>query len=69
VCSVDSHACEAVKEQVLNKDELEKAFQLRFASFYGQRETLEMIKDDWRMIYSDGIGFEARQKTCTDEEK
>ena len=69
VCSVDSHACEAVKEQVLNKDELEKAFQLRFSSFNGQSETLEMINDGWRMIYSDGIDFKACQKTCTDEEK
>ena len=50
VCGIDADACNAVKEQVLNKDELEKAFQRRFGSFAGTAKTLDMMKDSWAKL-------------------
>ena len=50
VCSIDNDACNEVKEQVLNEDMLEKAFQRRFASFDGTSETLIMMKDSWTKL-------------------
>ncbi|KAL3775455.1 hypothetical protein ACHAW5_005021 [Stephanodiscus triporus] len=69
LCSIDSHACEDVKAKVLNEDALEEAFRLRFASFRGQTETLEAMTNNWRMIYTVGIDFEAHQKACAYEQK
>jgi len=50
VCSIDNDACNEIKEQVLNEDMLEKAFQRRFASFDGTSETLAMMKDSWAKL-------------------
>jgi len=50
VCSIDNDACNEVKDQVLNEDMLEKAFQRRFASFDGTSETLTMMKDNWAKL-------------------
>jgi len=50
VCTIDADACNAVKEQVLNKDELEKAFQRRFGSFTGTAKTLVTMKDGWAKL-------------------
>ena len=50
VCSIDSDVCNAVKEQVLNEDELEKAFHRRFGT--GGHEILEVMKDGWKKISS-----------------
>ena len=50
VCSIDNDACNEVKEQVLNEDMLEKAFQRRFASFDGSSQTLTMMKDSWAKL-------------------
>ena len=50
VCSIDSDVCNAVKEQVLNEDELEKAFHRRFGT--GGHEILEEMKDGWKKISS-----------------
>ena len=50
VCSIDNDACNEVKEQVLNEDMLEKAFQRRFSSFDGTSETLTMMKDSWAKL-------------------
>ena len=66
VCDTDSDACDAVKEQVLNKSELDKAFQHRFASFHGDDETIKTIKEDWAMIYSDEHDFDSQQESCAD---
>jgi hypothetical protein len=66
VCNIDSDACDAVKERVLNKDELDKAFQHRFASFHGDTETIKTIKEDWAMIYSDANNFHAHREVCAD---
>jgi hypothetical protein len=66
VCHIDCDACDAVNEQVFNKDELDKAFQLRFASFHGNAEKKKRIEEDWRMIYSDDNDFVSHQKTCAE---
>ena len=50
VCSIDNDACDEVKDQVLNEDMLEKAFQRRFASFDGTSETLTMMEDSWAKL-------------------
>ena len=51
VCSVDSDACEATKQSVLNDDWLDRAFDNRFGR--GERtERLQQMEKDWKEIHS-----------------
>lgn len=61
VCSVDSDACDAAKEHVLSRNELERAFQRRFQSFDGKSETFDIMEEAWKKIYSD---HEVDPQTC-----
>lgn len=53
VCSVDPDACDLVKNEVLNKDELERAFKRRFMSSFNVRsQALDVMLETWRQLYS-----------------
>jgi len=68
VCTIDDEACIAVKEEVLNKDELEKAFHHRFGSSVGSNfVSLDAIKDSWNEIIHAGL-LNSDDQVCIDED-
>jgi len=53
VCAVDTDACDAAKRSVLDKEKLNKAFQLRFSRFpHGNPELMERMLAAWVSIYT-----------------
>mmetsp|Transcript_29640 Transcript_29640/g.62960 ORF Transcript_29640/g.62960 Transcript_29640/m.62960 type:complete len:867 (-) Transcript_29640:380-2980(-) len=72
VCAVDEDACDAAKRSVMNEDQLEAAFQLRFSrSFGGSPELLEQMRAAWesicrnqRVIYSDAASNDIEGSAC-----
>ena len=61
VCSVDSDACTAVKQKILNVDKMERAFHRRFGSSNGRYDALEIMADSWKKIYSQ---HESHDQVC-----
>ncbi len=55
VCTIDSDACDAVKDTVLNEDELNEAFHSRFESIHIESAILNSMKESWRIIHSHGM--------------
>ncbi len=52
VCTIDSDACDAVKDTVLNEDDLNEAFHSRFASIHIESKILKLMKESWSIICS-----------------
>lgn len=68
VCSIDDEACIAVKQEVLNENELEKAFHYRFGSSVGSKlVSLDVIKDSWKEIIHAGL-LNSDDQVCIDED-
>lgn len=52
ICSVNTEACNAVKEEVLHEHHLDARFNYRFTKTFGEKpELLSTMKEAWRKIY------------------